>query len=231
MLAGTSEFRARTKIRLASFLAVHSIHPRVVSSSSRPLPLRAFSIRFALVRDRIFASAWNFPAAWSPRGYEAENERAQRVEDRKKAIARHGDRPMRDRWMLKALFHPVNRSVFRAGEYEIPWYHGSSGASLRVSVQRVFAALASSALALANWFRARRVRVREITGASWGRRAHRGRGRGEKALQARLMQEQKTGELNARSAVRAIVENKIRSVCSADSKISASSTHTRQMLF
>lgn len=60
---------------------------------------------------------------------------------------------------------------------------------LPVSVQWVFAALASSALALANWLGARRVRVRQITGASWGRRAHRGRWWWEKALQARLTQQ------------------------------------------
>ena len=61
--------------------------------------------------------------------------------------------------------------------------------SLPVSVQGVFAALASSALALANWLRAWWVRVRQITGASWGRRAHRGRWWWEEALQARLMQQ------------------------------------------
>lgn len=69
----------------------------------------------------------------------------------------------------------------------------ASGVSLRVSVHRVLAALASSALALANWFRARRVRVREVTGSSWGWRAHRGRGRGEEALQARLIPNNGTG--------------------------------------
>lgn len=73
------------------------------------------------------------------------------------------------------------------------WRVIAGGVSLRVSVHRVLAALASSALALANWFRARRVRVREITGSSWGWRAHRGRGRGEEALQARLIPNNGTG--------------------------------------
>lgn len=73
------------------------------------------------------------------------------------------------------------------------WRVVAGGVSLRVSVHRVLAALASSALALANWFRARRVRVREITGSSWGWRAHRGRGRGEEALQARLIPNNGTG--------------------------------------
>lgn len=79
---------------------------------------------------------------------------------------------------LYRTFDPAACRVHSAG------YQGS----LRVSVQRVFAALASPALALANWLRARRVRVCQIAGTSRGRRAHRRRRRREKALQARLAQ-------------------------------------------
>lgn len=59
--------------------------------------------------------------------------------------------------------------------------------SLRVSVQGMLAALTTSALTLANWFRTRWIRVCQVVGASKRWCAHRGRRGRKKALQARLM--------------------------------------------
>jgi len=54
-------------------------------------------------------------------------------------------------------------------------------------VQGMLATLTASALTLANWFRTRWIRVRQVVGASKRWCAHWRRRRRKKALQARLM--------------------------------------------
>lgn len=93
------------------------------------------------------------------------------------------------RYAVSLLAITKNPSYLRSIRFSFffrEYPHRRRKKSLRVSVQGVLAALTSSALALANWFRTRWIRVRQVAGASRGWCTHGRRRRRKKALQACL---------------------------------------------